>query len=370
MNLAFITWDVDPSIFEIFGREIRYYGLTWALAFIVSSFVMEKLFSKDGVPKKAVESLTIYIIIGTIVGARLGHCFFYNDNWHYFKNPVEILYIWEGGLASHGAAIGIALALYFFNRKYKMGYLWLMDRLVIVVAISGCLIRFGNLMNSEIVGKPTDANYGFVFPLNFKEGVGQMSYGEAEIIKIKATDKTKEFDSMVLAEYDVTLEYKSNSDISYKQQVYKSLISNYSGDKIRAEDRMMMIDPTPVEQMNFTGRKIKFQAYGVPRHASQMYEAISSLILFILLATLYFKSNLRHYRGKLSGAFLAVLFSLRFAYEYSKEAQESFEEGLALNMGQILSIIPVIIGLLMFFFYNKKEENSPVWVEKESAKKK
>jgi prolipoprotein diacylglyceryl transferase len=159
-----IIWDVDPTAFVIPGIDwpVRWYGIPFVFGLLVSEYVLFHIFEKDGKTRKHVEDLAVYVIIGTIIGARLGHVLFY-DAAYYLSNPAEILKIWEGGLASHGGAIGILIAIYFYTRKYKMNYLWLMDRLIIVVCFTGACIRTGNLMNSEILGTVTDLPWGFVF---------------------------------------------------------------------------------------------------------------------------------------------------------------------------------------------------------------
>lgn len=163
-NLLYIIWDINPDIFVIPGIDhpVRWYGLSWALGFLLSQQVMYYIYKKDGRPVSEVDVLTIYMVIAAIGGARLGHVLFY-DPIEYLKEPLRIFAIWEGGLASHGGAIGILLALYLFARKTNVKYLWIVDRLVIVSALTGALIRFGNLMNSEMVGVPTALPWGFVF---------------------------------------------------------------------------------------------------------------------------------------------------------------------------------------------------------------
>ncbi|MEY3443850.1 MAG: hypothetical protein RLZZ519_2131 [Bacteroidota bacterium] len=159
--LQYIHWDPDPSIF---GLPFRWYGLLFASSFFFGYIIIKRFFTKEGVPENWLESLTIYMAISTVVGARLGHCFFYDPDY-YLAHPIEIFKIWEGGLASHGAAIGIITGLYFWTQRVsKRNVLWVLDRIVIVVALSGLTIRLGNLMNSEILGTPTTASYGFVFP--------------------------------------------------------------------------------------------------------------------------------------------------------------------------------------------------------------
>ncbi len=167
--LNYIVWSVRPEIFTlpedlwlIGGFSVRWYGLLFAFAFIFGYIIMQKIFNKEGVPIKVLDELTTTMVISVIVGARLGHCLFYEPAY-YLSNPIEILKIWEGGLASHGASIGILIGLYIFSRKNHKPYIWIMDRIVIVVALGGGLVRLGNLMNSEIFGDITTMPWGFVF---------------------------------------------------------------------------------------------------------------------------------------------------------------------------------------------------------------
>ena len=160
--LGFINWDVSPVIFQIGPLAIRYYGLLFALAFYAAYLVFVKIFKREKISMEILDSLTFYMIIGVVVGARLGHILFY-EPVYYFSHPLEIIKVWHGGLASHGAAIGILIALYLFARKHKRSYLWVLDRIAIVVPLSGAFIRLGNLMNSEIYGGPTSLPWGVVF---------------------------------------------------------------------------------------------------------------------------------------------------------------------------------------------------------------
>jgi prolipoprotein diacylglyceryl transferase len=196
------------------------------------------------------------------LGARLGHCFFY-DPEYYLSNPLKILAVWEGGLASHGAAFGILFGLWLYARqKADQSYLWVVDRIVIVVALGGCFIRLGNLMNSEIVGSPTDLPWAFVF-----HNAGSLA---------------------------------------------------------------------PMERL-------------VPRHPSQLYESISCLVLFFMLYAIYLKKKAFIPEGRLLGIFLIYVFGLRFFYEFIKENQVAFEEGMTLNMGQLLSIPLVLAGIWLLY---------------------
>ncbi|MDP4282289.1 MAG: prolipoprotein diacylglyceryl transferase [Bacteroidota bacterium] len=162
MHLIFIHWNVSPEIFRIGGFAIRWYGLLFAAGFFFGYLILLKAFEKEKIPVKVLDQLTTYMIIGTVIGARLGHCLFYEPSY-YLAHPVKILMIWEGGLASHGAAIGIIITLLIFSRVKKMSFLWVMDRIVMVTALAGFLIRMGNLMNSEIYGVPTALPWGFYF---------------------------------------------------------------------------------------------------------------------------------------------------------------------------------------------------------------
>lgn len=176
MILNFITWNPSPEIFTIPGIDwpVRWYGLMWAMAFIASHFFMNRIFKAEKRSEKALDTLTLYIILGTVLGARLGHCLFYGP-WFdeelangaiiegYLSHPLNILKVYEGGLASHGGALGILTAMILYCRKEKESWIWLFDRLVVVVPLAAMCIRLGNLINSEIIGKVTDVPWAFIF---------------------------------------------------------------------------------------------------------------------------------------------------------------------------------------------------------------
>ncbi|MBS0011148.1 MAG: prolipoprotein diacylglyceryl transferase, partial [Bacteroidales bacterium] len=165
MELAIITWDVNPEIFRIGNFAPRWYGVLFASGFLFGYLIFKRIFKNEGLKEELLDRLTIYVAIGTIVGARLGHCLFYEPSY-YLSNPLEILKVWRGGLASHGAAVGIPLVLWLWVRQEKKPYIWILDRIVIVVALGGAMIRLGNLMNSEIYGIETTLPWGFVFLRN------------------------------------------------------------------------------------------------------------------------------------------------------------------------------------------------------------
>ncbi len=160
--LQAIIWDIDPTIVHIGPIELRYYGLLFVAGLILSYYLFVWIFKQERLPQTFLDKLLIWAIVSTVVGLRLGHCLFYEPEY-YLSHPWEILMIWKGGLASHGAAIGVPLGLYIFCRKYKTNFLWLLDRIVMAVAIVGTFVRIGNLMNSEIIGEPTNQPWGFVF---------------------------------------------------------------------------------------------------------------------------------------------------------------------------------------------------------------
>ena len=272
---AYIVWNVDPDIFTIpyLNHPVRWYGLSWALGFLVSQQIMYYIYKKEGKSSKDVDTLTLYIIVAAIIGARAGHFLFYEPST-FVTDPLQILLPPYSGLASHGGAIGTLIALYFFAKKTSVKYLWIVDRLVIVSALTGTLIRLGNLMNSEMVGLPTEMPWGFIF--------------------------------------------------------------------------------TSID--------------GIPRHPAQLYEAVYCFFLFLFLFLTWKLKRQALRDGYLTGWFLIILFTLRFIDEYFKLNQVSFEADMMLNMGQILSIPFVIIGIVILLMANKKgsitknsvETHSPV----------
>jgi prolipoprotein diacylglyceryl transferase len=275
MNIISIVWDVNPWLVKFsdsFG--IRWYGVLFACAFLFGYIIFSRFFKKEGFSTEKLDQLTLYIALGTVIGARLGHCFFY-DAAYYLKNPLEIFQIWRGGLASHGASIGILVALYFYVRKNKMSFLWFIDRISVVTALGGFFIRMGNLMNSEIYGRPTDLPWGFQF----------------------IRDNSRKF-----------------------------------------------VDPN-------TGAEL---GKHLPCHPTQLYEAFSYLLLFVILFYVIRKYGDKLKEGVIFGWFLIALFTSRFFIEYLKFEQSEFElnmiYNLHMNMGQLLSLpfIALGIGLLLW----------------------
>ena len=174
MVLNYITWNLDPVAFSVGPLPVRWYGICWALGFLLGYLLMNKVYKKERMPEGSLDSLLIYMLVSTVIGARLGHCLFYEPQY-YLSHPLDILKIWEGGLASHGGAIGILIGLWLYVRRFnkstkkektdkqRISYLWILDRIVIPVCLVGALIRMGNVCNSEIYGTPTTLPWGFVF---------------------------------------------------------------------------------------------------------------------------------------------------------------------------------------------------------------
>lgn len=258
----------SPMIQEIGPVQIRWYGPLFASSFIVGYILEYRMFLRGGYTQEQIDKLLIYMVIGTVVGARLGHIIFYDPGF-YIRHPYEIIAIWHGGLASHGAAIGIILAMYLFARKiHGMNFLWLADRVVIVVAIGGAFIRTGNFMNSEIVGEPSTLPWAVVFA--------------------------------------------------------------------RRTDLEM-----------------------IPRHPTMLYEAVLCIIVFAVLWTMYKRYKNEPPEGSLFGLFLVMLFTGRILLEFTKLNQAAFAEGWLLNMGQVLSIPLVLIGLWLIFKKVRWKQGAP-----------
>ena len=165
IGLPLFVWDVHPTLFTIGPVEVRYYGLMWALGFIISAYIISNIMKREGYPEKTFDSFFWYALLSTVIGSRLGHCLFYAPGY-FLTHPIEILYIHQGGMASHGAAVGLLIGLWLFSKKNKLPYIWSLDRIGILVAVSGTLVRIGNFMNSEIFGRPTSLPWGVEFVMS------------------------------------------------------------------------------------------------------------------------------------------------------------------------------------------------------------
>ena len=190
--LMYITWKVDPELFTLLGREIRWYGLLWVIGLVVAIIIVQKIFEKERLPEKWFDSLFVYMMLGIVLGARLGHCLFYEPAY-YLANPLKILAIWEGGLASHGGVIGIIIAVWLYSRKVtKKSMLWTFDRVIVPTGFAAAAIRLGNLMNHEIYGGATSQPWGFRFITN----IGHWKAG-AEPIFSEPSHPTQIYEALI-----------------------------------------------------------------------------------------------------------------------------------------------------------------------------
>ena len=310
------TWNPDGTLFQIGVLQIKYYNLSWIVAFALGWYIMKKIFLNEKKSIEQLDSLFIYTVLSTMLGARLGHVFFYD--WPYYKNHfVEILlpikeragstlfgiingYEFTGftALASHGAAIGIIIGMYLLSRKYKdLKMLWVLDRVVITVAIGAFFVRLGNFFNSEINGKITDEN--FVFATKFVRDSDDMPAASA---------------------VQITKENSVNA-------AYAALENNP-----------------------------KFADYfsAIPfRHPAQLYEGVAYIFVFIILYYFYWKTDKKNQPGFLFGLFLVLLWTIRFFVEFVKKSQGGFEESLGLlSTGQWLSIPFILVGF--YFMFRRK----------------
>ena len=255
--LSYINWDVSPILVTFGSLEIRWYGLMFAIGFLIGYNIVAHMFKHEGAPEKWLGPLLILLVLCTVIGARLGHVLFYE--WDYYsQHPSEIIKVWKGGLASHGGAvanfIGLCCFSWFVAKKNPS---WLIDKIVVPIALVGGLIRIGNLFNSEIYGGQTDLPWGFIF---VRDGI------------------------------------------------------NY------------------------------------PSHPTQLYEALAYFALFVLLMWMYWRRNAEERPWLLTGVFFLWTFGARFLIEFVKNPQESWEADMTLNMGQILSIPFIIVGLGLIIY--------------------
>ncbi|MFO7880236.1 MAG: prolipoprotein diacylglyceryl transferase [Bacteroidota bacterium] len=260
---ASIEWTVDPVAFQLGARGVRWYGILLATGFLLGYLIFSRIAKKEGLKQDLVDRLAIAVIAGVVIGLRLGHCLFYNPDY-YLSNPVEILKVWEGGLASHGGAAGILIAVWLFHLRHKkLSFLYIIDRLAIIAALAGGFVRIGNLINHEIVGIPTEVPWAFVF------------------------------------------------------------------------HRVDML----------------------PRHPTQLYEAIFYLLIFAAMLSLYYKKDWGRREGLISGFFFVGVFAFRFFIEFTKTVQvETGSWDFPLLMGQLLSIPFVLVGIWLMIRAKKRNK--------------
>lgn len=355
--LAYVVWSPNPSVFPGLERP-PWYGVLFALGFIISQQIMVHMYRKEGHDEKLVDRLTIYMVVATIVGARLGHVLFYEPD-KYFSNPIDIIKVWEGGLASHGAAIGILFALWLYARKTPgQSYLWVVDRIVIVVAMTGAMIRIGNLMNSEIGGKATGTDSGFVFARDAEEILETLRLPLEDVSAYKPSDRSDELkgNGIVPVNFDIKISKGAFSEADLRaaleRDVKHALTRFRSSQKYLAEDLSSPLNYELFDRGDHYLAIIK--TYGIAKHPTQIYESLSYFLIFILLYWGWTKYKSRIPEGLYLGIFLVSVFGMRFIWEFLKEVQVDFEEDLTFNMGQALSIPLVIAGVVLILYSLKK----------------
>lgn len=163
IHQLFIVWNFDPVMVSIGSFEIRYYGLMWAVALLLGGYMFNRFCKREGLPQSVADSVFVYGTLATVIGARVGHCLFYEPGYYLTQPWTIITEIRNGGMASHGAAVGLLIGLWLFSRKNKLPYIWSLDRVMLPVAIGGAIVRLGNLFNSEIVGNVCSVPWGFKF---------------------------------------------------------------------------------------------------------------------------------------------------------------------------------------------------------------
>lgn len=294
-----MVWNPSEGI-DLGFFMIRYYSLMFVIAFGLGWYIMKKIFERENESIEKLDSLFIWTVFATLLGARLGHVFFYD--WEYFRNHLaEILlpfrftpnFEFTGfqGLASHGAAIGIILAMYFFSKNImKRPLLWVLDRVVIPVASGAVFVRIGNFFNSEIIGHDTTSSFGIKFIKDF--------YSPKEVVNATKIPNPKD--------------------------AYNAIATN--------PQFANLLEQVPA------------------KHPTQLYESISYVFVFAALLYMYWKTDAREKQGYLLGMFLIMLWSVRFVVEFLKESQGGFESDLGtFSTGQWLSIPFIIIGFLLIF---------------------
>ncbi|MCH7402959.1 prolipoprotein diacylglyceryl transferase [Belliella kenyensis] len=360
--LNYIVWSPDQAVIPGFDR-LRWYSLLFALGFIISQQIMVYIFKKEGQNPQLVDKLTIYMVLATIIGARLGHVLFYEPE-KYLSNPIDILKVWEGGLASHGAAIAILIALFMYAKKTPgQSYLWVVDRIVIVVAMTGALIRIGNLMNSEIGGKETNNDSGFVFARDTEEALETLRLPLQNVNAYKPSDRQSELvgNGIVPVNFDIEIVKGGFEEKDLRTAIETDV--KYILTRFRSSQKYLAEDPSKALDYSVTDEGstylVTVKTFGKARYPTQIYESLSYFLIFLILYLIWNKYKERLPDGLFLGIFLISVFGMRFIWEFLKENQVDFEEGLQFNMGQTLSVPLVIGGVVLIIMAAKKGLKPP-----------
>ena len=353
--IASITW-AAPIGLDIGPLFIRFYQLLFLASFVIGHWLIQRIFRKENIPEKLLDSLLMTMVGATIVGARLGHVFFYD--WQYYQHHIaEIFMPWKGGLASHGAAIAIVVALLWFTKKHlrplNKSFFWLIDRVVITVALAACLIRVGNFTNSEIYGQPGNSSVETVFlrpVLTYFDNFFESSIADAQFA---SNGQSLVKDGLNLPGYTLSLT-PSDRLLQLDEASLQSSMQHLIDAKLAPllnnmrEDNQNLIIPEGVQVMAVPGDEgishYEVATFGIPRFPSQLFEAAGYLAVFLILLLCYRRGQAKR-EGLLFGLFLVGIFGLRIAIEFIKANQKAFETNMELNMGQWLSIPLVVIGV-------------------------
>lgn len=387
-NISPLIWNYGPEFFKIGSFSVKWYSLLFALSFVIGRQIGIYIFTREGKNIANVDTILTYMMLGTTLGARLGHVIFYQ--WDYFsKHPLEILLPFKfeptfkftgySGLASHGAFVGLLLAsfLYCFAQldiklspfRFKFtikkkqsldhNFLWLADRIVIIVALAGCLIRIGNFMNSEIYGKPTDSNFSVIFVRDTVNRI--MSNGNfIEKISVIPNDVDVQHSGIYRP---ITLQIKfkrgATEEDYLKYFLERKVKSILSRGPYTTKENIHELEHTPLEY-TLTKANGTFVAnvhtLGVARHPSQLYESFTCILVLLILLGIWGRKKEKTRHGSLIGLFLILVFTMRIFHEMLKEGEIvcSTKWGVITD-GQALSIPVVIIGLI-FYFWTFKEK--------------
>jgi phosphatidylglycerol:prolipoprotein diacylglycerol transferase len=379
IDFSSLIWNYGPDIFTIGSFQIRWYSIIIASTFIIADRFLRFAFSKAGKEEEKVKTLIVYIMIGALLGARIFHVIFYD--WDYYSShPIEILlpfkfypsFKFQGftGLASHGVIIGLFVSLFLGFKKInregtKTTFLWLGDKVVIIAALCSCMVRLGNFMNSELYGDPTTNNFISVIYVRDAVNIIKNSGSFVESISVAAIPKEKPGSKDCFNNLVFNIKFKKGMrDEAYinkflEKNVKFILTAALSGiyENITEPKDTLLNYSIKNEKGVYTA---SVYTTGIKRHPSQLYEAFTYALLFILLFSLWYFKRDKLREGVLFGLFLIIAMTLRIFHEMLKAGQVIFETKYGIiNCAQILSI-PIIIMGIVIYFWTYKRRNTQV----------
>ena len=306
------------------------------------------------------------MVLATIIGARFGHLAFYEPE-RFLADPLMFFRTWEGGLASHGGAFGILIALLLYRNyevdaswfpfKFKFkklkregqSYLWIVDRLAIATAITAALIRMGNFVNSEIIGKPSDSDYGVVFGRVAEQYLEDSNLGIQRVEASKGDRADRPKSGIVPVDLKITFEGTNTTELEVRQKV-ETNVKEYLTRNPAIREHYAEPAGTPINYSIATENRqlvAYVQTFGISRHPAQLYETATSILLFLILLGIWYRYKEKTPEGILFGIFFIWIFGLRWFHEGFKENQVAFEDEMTYNMGQLLSIPLILLGVFV-----------------------